>query len=237
VTSARFVATHSVLTLNAAHPYVAKSLADAHEMHRTVMSGFRGWVPDGEPDARSQTGVLSTWTVDLKNARLVLVVQSRVPADWSHIPGAALADKPHTLTVDRTLRTGDTVGFRTVVNPVHTRPRRDPDTGRALERGRRLAHTRPEHVKGWFTRRLQALGEPRNAPDGLPRIGATADPSTLGIRMLPTVTSASTRKGLRVVRAEIRGSLTVTDPPALAQVLTQGLGHARAYSCGLLLTR
>ncbi|MEV0777503.1 type I-E CRISPR-associated protein Cas6/Cse3/CasE [Streptomyces sp. NPDC050433] len=86
VTSARFVATHSVLTLNAAHPYVAKSLVDAHEMHRTV-------------------------------------------------------------------------------------------------------------------------------------------------------TSASARKGLRVVRAEIRGSLTVTYPPAPAQVLTQGLGQARAYSCGLLLTR
>lgn len=237
VTSARFVATHSILTLNAAHPYVAKSLADAHEMHRTVMSGFRGWVPDGERDARSQAGVLSTWTVDLKNARLVLVVQSRVPADWSHIPSAALADKPHTLTVDRTLRTGDTVGFRTVINPVYTRPRRDPETGRTLERGRRIAHTRPEHVKGWFTRRLQAPGDPRNAPDGLPRIGATADPTTLGIRMLPTVTSATARKGLRVVRAEIRGSLTVTDPSALVEVLTQGLGHARAYSCGLLLTQ
>ncbi|WP_412076007.1 type I-E CRISPR-associated protein Cas6/Cse3/CasE [Streptomyces xanthophaeus] len=44
-------------------------------------------------------------------------------------------------------------------------------------------------------------------------------------------------KGLRIARAEIRGSLTVTDPEALVTALSNGLGHARAYSCGLVLTR
>ncbi|WP_326771204.1 type I-E CRISPR-associated protein Cas6/Cse3/CasE (plasmid) [Streptomyces sp. NBC_01591] len=233
--AARFVATHSVLTMDARHPYTAKSLVDAQDMHRTVMSGFRGWVSDGDPDARAQMGVLSTWSVDLKAGALVLVVQSRVPGDWAGIPRGALTDKPHVITVDRTFHVGDSLTFRTVVNPIHSRPTGSPAPDRA--RGRRTAHTRPDHVKNWFVRRLQPLGDPRRAPDGVVRIGATTEEETLGIRMLPTVTSPRPHHGLRIVRAEIRGTLTVTDPAALVDSMSQGIGHARAYGCGLLLTR
>ncbi|UQW99418.1 type I-E CRISPR-associated protein Cas6/Cse3/CasE [Streptomyces sp. RerS4] len=233
--TARFVATHSVLSLNARHPLVAKSLVDAQEMHRTVMSGFRGWVEDGDAEARSQMGILSTWSVDLKAAALVLVVQSRIPGDWARIPRAAFATAPHIITVDRTFKVGEVVGFRTVVNPTHSRPSGKSASEKA--RGTRAAHTTPEHVKRWFARRLQPDGEPATAEDGVVRIGAAADPDSLGIRMLPTVSSAHRNKSVRIGRAEIRGSLTVTDPETLVAALSNGLGHARAYSCGLLLTR
>ncbi|WP_217246966.1 type I-E CRISPR-associated protein Cas6/Cse3/CasE [Streptomyces sp. AC602_WCS936] len=232
--TARFVTTHSVLSLDARHPLVAKSLVDAQEMHRTVMSGFRGWVQDGDADARSQMGVLSTWSVDLKAAALVLVVQSRVPGDWSRIPRAAFTTAPDVITVDRTFKAGEVVGFRTVVNPTRSRPGR-PTAEKV--RGTRSAHTTPEHVKRWFVRRLQGDGEPPTAEDGVVRIGATADADALGIRMLPTVSSGHRGKPVRIGRAEIRGSLTVTDPETLVGVLASGLGHARAYSCGLVLTR
>ncbi|MFF3617283.1 type I-E CRISPR-associated protein Cas6/Cse3/CasE [Streptomyces sp. NPDC002580] len=234
-TAARFVATHSVLTMDARHPYTAKSLVDAHDMHRTVMSGFRGWVADGDPDARAQMGVLSTWSVDLKAGVLVLVVQSRVPGDWAGMPRGALTDKPHVITVDRTFHVGDSFTFRTVVNPTHSRPSGAPAPERP--RGRRIAHTRPDHVRNWFIRRLQPPGEPRKTPDGVNRIGASAEEGALSVRMLPTVTSPGPHKGLRIARAEIRGTLTVTDPAALVDALTQGIGHARAYGCGLLLAR
>ncbi|MFD8024595.1 type I-E CRISPR-associated protein Cas6/Cse3/CasE [Streptomyces lavendulae] len=234
-TAARFVATHTVLTMDARHPFVAKSLVDAQDMHRTVMSGFRGWVEDGDPSARSQMGILSTWSVDLKAAALVLVVQSRVPGDWSRIPRPALTSAPHTLTVDRTINTGDVLTFRTVVNPTRSKPPGRPVSEKV--RGARVPHSTPEHVKNWFVRRLQAEGEPATAENGVIRIGATADPAALGIRMLPRVSSPGPHKGLRISRAEIRGSLTVTDPETLVTTLSNGLGHARAYSCGLLLTR
>ncbi|MFJ9352452.1 type I-E CRISPR-associated protein Cas6/Cse3/CasE [Streptomyces sp. NPDC101237] len=233
--AARFVATHSVLSLDARHPLVAKSLVDAQEMHRTVMSGFRGWVESGDLDARAQMGVLSTWSVDLKAAALVLVVQSRVPGDWSRIPRGAFTAAPHIITVDRTFKAGEVLGFRTVVNPTRSKPSGKPAPDKA--RGTRSAHTTPEHVKKWFSRRFQADGEPANAEDGVARIGATANPDTLGIRMLPTVSSTHRSKPVRIGRAEIRGSLTVTDAETLVSVLSNGLGHARAYSCGLILTR
>ncbi|MEW1722313.1 type I-E CRISPR-associated protein Cas6/Cse3/CasE [Streptomyces sp. NPDC093109] len=234
-TTARFVATHTLLALDARHPYAAKSLIDAQDMHRTVMSGFKGWVDDGSRDARSQMGVLSTWTVDLRRAQLSLVVQSGVPGDWSGVPRAALAEKPHTLTIDRTFRTGDKVDFRAVVNPVRSRP---PAPGSPEKtRGVRVAHTTPEHVKTWFARRLQPLGEPAVAPDGVTRIGADADTDRLALRMLPKVSSPAPHKGLRIARAEIKGTLTVTDPGVFVAALARGIGHARAYSCGLILVR
>ncbi|MGY0462889.1 type I-E CRISPR-associated protein Cas6/Cse3/CasE [Kitasatospora sp. cg17-2] len=237
--AARFVTTHTLITLDARHPFTAKSLIDAQDMHRTVMSGFRGWVEDGSRDARAQMKVLSSWTVDLRSARLSLVVQSAVPGDWSGLPRAALVEPPHSLVVDRTFRTGDRLDFRTVVNPVSSRPAGPPTSGGGSTGGRgvRVSHTRPDHVKAWFARRLQPAGEPPVAPDGVVRFGADADTERLALRILPKVSSQGPHKGLLITRAEVRGTLTVTDPQALTAALTQGVGHARAYSCGLILVR
>ena len=233
--AARFVAAQTLLALDARHPFAGKSLIDAQDMHRTVMSGFPGWLDDGSPDARAQMSVLSTWTVDLRQARLNLVVQSSLPADWSSIPRAALAEKPEPLTLDQTFRAGDQVAFRTVVNPVRSIP--PPPGSPPKTRGTRVPHTRPEHVKGWFARRLQPLGDPGVAPDGVTRIGADTDTDRLSVRMLPRVSSPAPHKGLRIARAEIKGTLTVTDPRTFVAALTRGIGHARAYSCGLILVR
>ncbi|NEE13836.1 type I-E CRISPR-associated protein Cas6/Cse3/CasE, partial [Streptomyces sp. SID7499] len=49
--------------------------------------------------------------------------------------------------------------------------------------------------------------------------------------------SPAPHKGLRIARAELKGTLTVTDPSAFVTALSRGIGHARAYSCGLLLVR
>ncbi|MEE1931291.1 type I-E CRISPR-associated protein Cas6/Cse3/CasE [Streptomyces sp. TRM 70351] len=233
--SARLVTIHSVLTLDAQHSFTAKALIDAHHMHRTVMSGFYGWVPDGDPTARSQMGVLSTWTVDLKTNTLVLVVQSRVPGDWTRIPRSALVAAPQTINVDRAIQPGDTFSFRTVVNPARSRPSRKPPSEKV--RGRLVPHTTPEHSKQWFLKRLQPDGEPNTGPAGIARIGANTDSEALSVRMLPTISSSGPHKGLRITRAEMKGKLTVTDPSTLVTTLTNGIGHARAYGCGLILIR
>lgn len=226
--TARFVATHSVLTLDARHPYVAKSLIDAQDMHRTVMNGFKGWLDNGSPDARAQMGVLSTWAVDLKAAALVLVVQSKIAADWSHIPCSALRDDPHLITVDRTFRAGDTIGFRTVINPTYSKTQHGPN-GEPL-RGKRVAHTNPDGVRKWCARHFGNGHTPGTA-------GTNTAPDTLSVRLLPAVSSPAPHARLKVARAEVRGSLTISNPAAFVTALGNGIGHARAYSCGLVLTR
>lgn len=119
--TARLIACHSILQLDARHPAAAKSLLDAQAMHRLVMSGFRGWVEDGQPDARAQMGILSTWNLDLKTNTLLIVIQSKVTPDWTNLPKEALTAKIDTINVDQPLRQGDTLTFRTVLSALNTR--------------------------------------------------------------------------------------------------------------------
>ncbi|MFJ5885990.1 type I-E CRISPR-associated protein Cas6/Cse3/CasE [Kitasatospora cineracea] len=237
---ARLVTTHTLLTLDARHPYTAKALIDVQQLHRVVMGGFRGWVEDGSPDARAQLRTLFGWTVDLRRARLALVVQSMVPGDWSELPRGVLAERPESLLVDREFRAGERVDFRAVVNPVASRsaghvPGSGPTGGTV--RGTRTALNRPEQVKSWFVRRLQPIGAPAVAPDGVVRIGADTDPERLALRILPRVSGRRAQQGLKLARAELRGTLTVTDPAVFVAALTRGVGHGRAYGCGLVLVR
>lgn len=231
VTTTRLITCHSILQLDLRHTYTAPALTDAHHMHRIVMGGFKGWVPDGAPDARAQVGVLSTWSADLKTETLLIVVQSRVRPDWSGIPRSALRQPADVRNIDHPINTGDRFTFRTIVNPVRARPNKENPGGRS----KRIPHARPEHVRRWFEERLHTEGAP--APDrGIETIGADADRANLAIRMLPPVESDH-HKGLKIARAEIRGTLTVTDPSTFTKTLTNGFGRARAYSCGLILTR
>ncbi|MFI6587633.1 type I-E CRISPR-associated protein Cas6/Cse3/CasE [Embleya sp. NPDC050493] len=234
-TEATFVAAHSIIELSARHPLAARALLDPQDMHRLVMSGFHGWVPDGEPDARAQLGVLHTYALDLKTETITLVVQSKLPPDWSRLPKAALLDKPHSITADITLRPGRRLRFRTTINPVRDRVPAGAPTTTPQER-RRLPDTTPAHAKRWFGERLQPAGTPPVGPTGVRRIGAHAPEPDYAVRMLPKLRSTGTRN-LHITRAEAHGHLTITDPTALAAALTTGIGKGRAYGCGLLLVK
>lgn len=45
------------------------------------------------------------------------------------------------------------------------------------------------------------------------------------------------RKGVRFSTVDLSGELEVLDPQALGAVLRQGMGHGKAFGCGLLLVR
>ncbi len=233
VSTARLITCQSIIQLDLNHTYAAPALIDAHHMHRIVMGGFKGWVPDGADAPRAQVGVLSTWSANLATQTLLLIVQSRVRPDWTAIPREALCAPVDIRTVDETISTGDRFTFRTVVSPTKTRADLKQNGKPVIKR---LPHVLPAHVRTWFEDRLQPAGIPDTAPSGIPRIGADAERTTLAIRMLPPV-STDHHKGLKITRAEIRGTLTVTDPATFTKTITTGLGRARAYSCGLILTR
>ena len=237
VRSAKFIACHSILTLEARHPLAQRAVLDPQAMHRTVMSGFYGWVEPGNSDPRAQMGILHTWTLDLRADRLVIVVQSRVQPDWSSIPSKALVEKATVLPVDESIRQGGVFSFRTVVNPTRDRQAwRDTPQGRQLAR-QRLADTTPKHVRRWFGERLQPEGAEPVGRGNIRRIGATGDPTIMAVRILPKLTFGNDRRGGKIGRAEIRGTLTVTDPEAFTYALTNGIGRGRAYGAGLLLVR
>jgi CRISPR system Cascade subunit CasE len=206
-------------------------------MHRLVMSGFYGWTEPTEKDPRALMGILDTWRLDLRESQLVIVIQSRVQPDWSRIPRGALTQNVTTLHVDLRIALGANYTFRTVVNPVRERDA-VKDTPNGPQRiHTRLADTTPKHVREWFAERLQPLDTPEIGERGVRRIGADGNPDKMTVKMLPKLAFNDRHKGKKLGRAEIAGSLTVTNPETFVQSLANGIGRSRAYSSGLLLIR
>ncbi|MEV6048789.1 type I-E CRISPR-associated protein Cas6/Cse3/CasE [Streptomyces xanthochromogenes] len=230
---ARFVAHHTLCELELNHPEIALAVLDPHEMHRLVMRAFLHWVEDGARDARAQMRVLHTYVTNLATDTVTLIVQSRVPGDWSRLPRAAWIRPPATRTVDLPVKTGQTFQFRTVINPNRYAPRTAATTGTR----RRLDQRTPTVARTlqWFTGRLQPYDT--ESQGFFAPLGADTDPATLTARILPTLASHSAHIGMRVPRAEIQGQLTVTHPEAFAETLRCGMGRSRAYGCGLLLAQ
>ncbi|MGX1811830.1 type I-E CRISPR-associated protein Cas6/Cse3/CasE [Nocardia sp. NPDC055321] len=237
--STPLVTCHSILQLNARHPESQRALLDAQAMHRLVMVGFLGWVEEGERDARAQMGVLHTSNIDLRRHILTVVVQSRVPPDWSRLDTRQLIDKPAILNIDQKVETGQRYRFRVVVNPVRMSGRHVPRGESAAPRGelKRLADNTPAHARRWFVDRLQPVGESPVDERGVRRIGAIAVPDRLDVRILPKLSHVGGKPGLRIGRAEVRGELEVTDPEVLVDAIIGGIGRAKAYGCGLLLMK
>ncbi|WP_222932741.1 type I-E CRISPR-associated protein Cas6/Cse3/CasE [Nocardia yunnanensis] len=237
--SATLITCHSILELNARHPEAQRALLDAQVMHRLVMKGFPGWVEDGARDARAQMGVLHTSNVDLKNQRLTVVVQSSVPPDWSHLGKNQLAAEPQIMKVDQSVAIGQRFRFHTVVNPARMSSRHLPRSEREKPQPerKRLSDTTAEHARQWFAERLQPLGEAAISERGVRRIGADADPTRLVVRILPKLSNLDKKPGMRVGRAQVRGELTITDPHVFVNTIVGGLGHAKAYGCGLILVK
>ena len=222
-----FVACQSVLELDLGHVTAQRAVLDPQFLHKMVMSGFYGWVAEGEPNPRSQLRVLHAARPELGEDLLTVVVQSRVQPDWDKVARAALRSRPTLLTVEHRVEIGQRYSFRTIVHPT-----RDSGPGR-----RRRDLTDPKDVLAWFLDRLQPEGEPAFSTDGrrVRRIGADARTEHLDVRLLPAVQEMRDRPRQRMIRSEIQGRLTVTDAETFAEVLRAGLGRSRSLGCGLVL--
>ena len=93
-----FVACQSVLELDLGHVTAQRAVLDPQFLHKMVMSGFYGWVAEGEPNPRSQLRVLHAARPDLGDDLLTVVVQSRVQPDWDRVARAALRSRPRLLS-------------------------------------------------------------------------------------------------------------------------------------------
>lgn len=119
------------------------------------------------------------------------------------------------------LAKGQVYAFRFAGNPVRS--------GRATpqsEHTQRFGHVTARQQTRWFEERANAHGFMVR-----PSSAGGSDVAVVGRRR-----TAFWRDGHRVVISvsEFIGHLEVVDPEQLGRALTKGIGHARAYGCGLL---
>ncbi|MFI1508147.1 type I-E CRISPR-associated protein Cas6/Cse3/CasE [Streptomyces sp. NPDC020597] len=243
--------------VNTARPGARRLLASPQTMHAAVMSSFPNLLPTDLPTPGAPRVL---WRLDQQApAEVLLYIVSPDRPDLTHLveqagwPAAAAVD-PHTPGwqtrrytpfLDK-LSTGDRWAFRLTANPVHT-IRRTPGEPRKI-----TAHLTSVHQMAWLLDRQERSGfrivekadDARLLPNGTTHQGKHehhGDRYELSVRdhnnrSFDKRRADNGRKGkpVTLVAVTFDGRLEVTDPEALRHTLTQGIGRAKAYGCGLI---
>ncbi|GAA4962008.1 type I-E CRISPR-associated protein Cas6/Cse3/CasE [Yinghuangia aomiensis] len=228
-----------------------KILANPRAMRGLVMGG----IPGNPLDER----VL--WRLDHDNPRRPqLYVLSTSKPDWTHAVesvGWPDADGDHALVTDYTpllarLAVGGRFAFRLTANPVqNTYAPQKASAGQQarLEVGRperafRIGHRTAAAQLRWFLERTERWGFTVPPVRADPRASGPHEPSPDGQETVPREVRFVSRQrmsfrkgpGKPVVlhTATFEGALEITDAATFTACLTEGMGPAKAYGCGLL---
>jgi CRISPR system Cascade subunit CasE len=206
--------------INTARRGARKLLTSPQAMHASVLAAF----PSPTTGCASQPRTL--WRLDESSHGLLLYIVSPTAPDLTHLVEQAGWPTTETWETRRyadfltSLHTGQRWAFRLTANPVRNgRLPHKPDT-------QRVGHVTVEQQRQWLLSRATQAGflVPANI-HGEPSV-------TVHGRQTLTFNRNGHRVTLRVVTYD--GQLEVTDAAALRTSLTVGVGHAKAYGCGLL---
>jgi len=198
----------SKLILDPGHPQARRDLADAYEMHRTLVRAF---VPNAEASPPR-----FLWRLEPcagMGASATVLVQADVPADWhvhQSMPGYAaeiLGNKVFDL--EKLLQVGGNYRFRLKANPTVTRA------------GKRHGLTTEAEQMDWLNRQGVQSGF---------TVLACLRGSSERIR----ARQGGSGRTITVHGVLMEGMLEVQDAARLSQAVRNGLGHAKALGLGLL---
>jgi CRISPR system Cascade subunit CasE len=221
--------------INPARRGARKLLSSPHVMHAAVLAGFPDPAVTGTttagPTAIGPGGGRILWRLDQHTPPQVsLYIASPTEPDLTHLVEQAgwpttntWHTRPYTPFLT-SLRPGQQWAFRLTANPV--RYGNPPKNAPNPTQRQRFGHVTATQQQQWLLDRAE-------------RAGFRLTTNTSGETEL-TVHNRAThtfRRGTGTVTlrtATFDGRLEVTDADVLRTVLTGGLGHAKAYGCGLL---
>lgn len=196
-------------------------LASPQKLHAAVLAAFP---PRDTPPEQGRV----LWRIDRTGHRAALFIVSPHRPDLTHL--VEQAGWPATDTtwdtrdyqplLDR-LDTGQHWAFRLKANPTASR-RKTPDATRS----QRFAHVTVAQQTDWLLARAERLGFAIPAGDH-------KEPD-VAVRGRDNTAFARQGKHVTIATAVYEGHLRITDPDALRTALTDGIGPAKAYGCGLL---
>lgn len=224
----------SRLDLNTRSRAVRRDLADCYLMHRTVMSGF----PDldgANGTARARLGVL--YRIELPHeAAPVLLVQSEVQPDWSHL------EEPYLLRpvqwkalgdVYRGLEAGRVLRFRLLANPTRKINTKSGPDGRRSN-GARVELRDEEQWTQWLDRKAAQHGFRLLAVRAAHNVADVRTAKQGKITGTKTATGTDSGYALTLFGVQFDGRLVIQDRGLFAAALRNGIGPGKAYGFGLL---
>ncbi|MEQ4299944.1 type I-E CRISPR-associated protein Cas6/Cse3/CasE [Plantactinospora sp. B6F1] len=210
--------------INPARRNARKLLSSPHAMHAAVRAAFR------EAEDYERAGTRTLWRLDTRaTATVHLYIVSPGRPDLTHLVeqvGWPTAESEPWVTRDYdgllgSLHPGQQWAFRLTANPTHS-GRKTADA----KETQRFGHLREPEQLGWLASRADRHGFAlATQHDGRPNLRLHRRHTQTFKRGLGTVT---------LTTATYDGILQVTDACAFRRALTSGIGHAKAYGCGLL---
>ncbi|HKT01953.1 MAG TPA: type I-E CRISPR-associated protein Cas6/Cse3/CasE [Rugosimonospora sp.] len=213
----------SRLQVNPARRHARALLRSPHRMHGAVLAGF------ARPMDSTTDRQRILWRLDQHNHQTMLYIVSPDRPDLTHLVEQAgwpatetWLTRPYRPLLDR-LATDQQWAFRLTANPVRNGRLREnqPTT-------RRLGHVTVTQQTKWLLDRAKQHGfDVVTGPQCLPNL-------LVHDRTTTSFDRANTQPPVTLRTATYDGVLEVTDPVALRHALTAGIGHAKAYGCGLM---
>lgn len=210
----------SRIALDPSRRNTARALVSPQVLHGAVEASF--------PNDPSMHRLRSLWRIDHLSDRCYLLVLSSQQPDLSSVAEqfGYNCDVPRWETKSYAthisqLQTGEVFRFRLRANPVRSSfAEKDERSGR----GKVFAHVTAEQQKDWLLGRA-------------PEHGFALDIDKFDVVHSEWLSfrkagARGSEVSLRV--AEFEGLLTITNVEQFRAMLTQGLGRAKAYGCGLL---
>lgn len=214
----------SRLMLNTRHKRTQSELARPYELHRTILSGFRAGLQEGER-------VLYRVEPDDRYSLVTIIVQSQTMPDWRHLEDVPhyLLHAPESKPIELALAVGQVLAFRLRANPTTKKKthQKEGDT-KDYPNGIRLGIAKEEEQLAWLNRKAAACGfqvlQAQVRPDGL-QVGR----KTVEVKGQPKQSYTMTH-----LAVQFDGLLQVIDPDLLAATVRAGIGAAKSFGFGLL---
>ncbi|WP_043738079.1 type I-E CRISPR-associated protein Cas6/Cse3/CasE [Nocardia asiatica] len=217
----------SYLTLDANHRGVRAALIDVQLMHRLIMTGWRQ-ADSPQPGIRAELAIL--YALDLTTSGTVRVVtQAAVEPHWQLAPGTtteAPVARQHFAPLDGAIE------FQLTAAPTRNLPPVPNITPGRRARGRRVPLPTDEHLawgKNVLTRRA-GLTVRELTISNISRLDSATKSLPPDERPIHAAVFAHTT-------VTYHGVAEITDPDTHCHALIHGIGRAKSWGCGLLLTR
>ncbi|GAA0447647.1 type I-E CRISPR-associated protein Cas6/Cse3/CasE [Paractinoplanes deccanensis] len=208
--------------INPARRGARKLLSSPQAMHAAVRAAF------AEPEDYERAGSRTLWRLDTPTtATVYLYVVSPGRPDLTHLveqagwPTTSAWDTREYDPLLATLRPGQRWAFRLTANPVHS-GRQTPEA----KETQRFGYLREGEQQEWLLKRAARCGFTVAAQsDGRPN---------LRLHRRQTLSFKRGTHSVTLTTATYDGVLEVTNGDDFRTALVSGIGHAKAYGCGLL---
>jgi CRISPR system Cascade subunit CasE len=210
--------------VNPARRGARKLLSSPQALHAAVLAGF------ARPEDHTRDDARTLWRLDHnRDHQTVLFIVSPAGPDLTHLveqAGWPTTDTWQTRPYSgflNTLEKGQRWAFRLTANPTRNGKIKDQQADT-----KRYGAVTVAYQSKWLTDRVEKHGfHIVEQADGQLNL-------TVHQRRTLTFTRNRGERPVTLVTATYDGVLVIDDPTPLRAMLTRGIGHARAYGCGLL---